>query len=523
MATMKCDLQAMNWLARVLDPTASFARLGDPNQEVDILRGLVERSSEMSRLRPLATIAGIGGTSEYMAGPKPTASTANKISSASDFMTAVRDRLAQRSWTALIVPSYDEEALDSFLCSEGFKASLVRQSGNKNGLILQPHCKSERAFDLTDVFPSFLAALGEATKWPGLLVWTQSSESVFLALPQAGEEMIQACATWIIARLVAMSPVNLKSLKEDYLKQFPAIKRRYSRVLHLLQISDVHLGSRIARQRLPRVQALIEKEVEQLRQSGSVRPIITGDLLNSPNDSNVDDAESFLYFLHSLKLDDPAIVLGNHDVRKSGIIGEDFKAALNLPTSPVVWIPDYMVGLVCFNSVIRGRLARGFIGEKQFMRLGTCIENQKDSSEYALIGLLHHHPMPVRNPGWLKIPFYARWLGRFFERTVELKDARQFRQFVTERSMRAVLHGHKHVPREGLLSKESAIPVFGCGSSVGKIKTRDGGPYISINVVTIDPAANKLVGRLLIEKFAGAGFEEERHERILRMDLVRHN
>lgn len=374
MDTQKVDLPALNWLARVLDPKSSLARLEDTAKETGILEDFLETSQDMSLLKPSTAVKGISRTREYMAGTDHV-DRRDSAASSSGLAMAVRDRFVDRPWTMLIVPSYEDRMLDSFLCSHDFRASLVKQMKGQNaGLILQPSDTSGGTLDLVDIFPSFLAALGEATKWPGLLVWTDRNRSVFLALPTSNTETIQSCAAWVISQLTAMSPINLQSLKTDYLRYFQTARSRYSDVLYLLQISDVHLGSRTASQRLWRLQALIEKEVGQLKLSGTVRPVITGDLLNTPGDHGLNDAESFLRFLHSLGIDDPVVVLGNHDVRRSGILSENFKAALSLPAKPVVWIPKYMVGLVCFHSIAEGKLARGYIGEKQFMKVGTQIE-----------------------------------------------------------------------------------------------------------------------------------------------------
>ena len=75
--------------------------------------------------------------------------------------------------------------------------------------------------------------------------------------------------------------------------------------------------------------------------------------------------------------------------------------------------------------------------------------------------------MKVTPPDWYKKPFYEQFRGSLFERTDELQDADTFLDFARQRSFTAVMHGHKHIPRLDMAPGD--IPVFGCGSSVGKV------------------------------------------------------
>jgi 3',5'-cyclic AMP phosphodiesterase CpdA len=195
-------------------------------------------------------------------------------------------------------------------------------------------------------------------------------------------------------------------------------------------------------------------------------------------------------------------------------LSENLRMVLRVPgaAARVTWYDDAKVGLVCANSVIDGRLARGHVGEQQLIDLGNEIDRKANSRDYVMLGAIHHHPTPVDHPEWYARPFYERILGRSFERTEALEDADLFLAFAEQRAFSAILHGHKHIPRVGKTPK-TGIPVYGCGSSVGKVATRDGTAYMSINVVTVDTSSGQVVGRLLAERIPGAGLvEERRHE-----------
>jgi hypothetical protein len=181
--------------------------------------------------------------------------------------------------------------------------------------------------------------------------------------------------------------------------------------------------------------------------------------------------------------------------------------ALQLPAkSEVHWFSEFRLGVVAFNSVVGGRLARGWIGERQFFDLGSQIDEHKNADEYCLLGVLHHHPIPVDIPAWYAKPFYERILGSGYSKTDDLEDADMFLEFANHRRFAAIVHGHKHIPR--VSHTPDNIPVFGCGSSVGKVATTSGRPLISINILTFDRSTNQVSGRLLVESVPGGGLKE---------------
>jgi hypothetical protein len=249
-------------------------------------------------------------------------------------------------------------------------------------------------------------------------------------------------------------------------------------------------------------------------------PVVSGDLMDTPDEENLDRVRTFLDFIRNLGTEEPIIVLGNHDVREDGYLSESLKSALRLPTHQVVWLDNLALGIICFNSVTEGRLARGFIGEAQFIDIGNEIDRHNQWRDYTLVSVLHHHPLPVERPDWYIQPFYERIFGRFFEKTEELEDAPAFRTFAEGRSFAAVLHGHKHIPRIDQ-TRPGEIPIYVCGSTIGKVIEKGGRTYMSINVVTIDTKAHQLAGCLLAERIPGAGLiEEKRHAAVHRRALT---
>jgi len=286
-------------------------------------------------------------------------------------------------------------------------------------------------------------------------------------------------------------------------------------ILHFLQLSDLHLGSSEASSRLPRVQQLVRNVVDELGSRSRIVPVVSGDLMDTPSDKHLHAVRAFWDFLSGLGTDEPALVLGNHDVRKDGFLNDRYKTAIKLPASKSIWFEEEKVGLLCINSVISGKLARGCIGEAQLMDLGNEIDRKKNSKDFKLIAMLHHHPLKVEYPEWYARPLYERILGSSFTKTDELEDAGAFLEFAKTRSLSAILHGHKHIPQVTVTSE--GIPIFGCGSTVGKVPTTDSSTYMSINIVSINNKSRTVSGRLLCERIPGGGLvEQSRHEIIVR-------
>lgn len=286
--------------------------------------------------------------------------------------------------------------------------------------------------------------------------------------------------------------------------------------LTLLQVSDIHLGSREANQRLFRVQHLVRDLVAELSGDCKILPVVSGDLMDTPTNENANQVLLFLDFISGLGTEPPLEIVGNHDVRRNGFLDPAHATAFRILDRGigVRWFEDSKVGVVSFNSVISGSLARGLVGEQQLRQIGTMLERKKNAADFSLLGVLHHHPTPVEIPDWYSQPFYARVLGAFAERTEELKDSARFLKFVDKKRLIALLHGHKHIPRIGFAGARH-IPVYGCGSTVGKVHAEPPSIYMSINVITLDTRRRRISGRLLAERIPGGGLvESKRHELI---------
>ncbi|MCC6969608.1 MAG: metallophosphoesterase [Phycisphaerales bacterium] len=504
---LRFDLACANWVAHLIEPDSRVPKLDMEGAEGEAVRMFLRQlrdnfmSSPRVEYRFSRLIHDIDLDWELRHRRRP------------ETVNMLRDFLGGRPWTALIVPSGTDESLDERLCSREFLRTLVEIRTEDPGLILQLDSPPSREVSLTDAFPAFRVAMARSAEWPGVLIWSGKDEAVFLPFNSHSIKDIERRCEWAFSHLAVTRGVDLEELENQYRREYPERSNR-KRLVNLLHVSDLHIGCREASIRLPRVQGFLRTIVAELGEDTAVVPVLTGDLLDTPDEGLLNEARGFIEFLSNLGTHEPIIVPGNHDVRNNGYLAENFKVLFRLPTNQVQWMNEHRVGLLPFNSVMEGKLARGSIGEAQLGDMGSAIDRQKDWKDFALFAILHHHPMPVERPDWHARRWYEAFIGDQFEKTVALEDAAQFLCFAETRKVAAVLHGHKHIPRADELPT-SRIPVYGCGSTVGKVPTKDGRPYMSVNVVTFDSDSRKVSTRLMAERMPGAGLEEsKRHERV---------
>ncbi len=433
-------------------------------------------------------------------------------------LAPLRYFLSGYPWVSLLLPSGTDPETDRLLTSRELLESLVEIRPDDPGLILQLETVPERMLPLSHVFSAFKIALASSNEWPGVLTWTPTGDGVFFPLPRQTSDARESLQ-WIFSHLAAASGVDLSLLKRQYDRHAPGAVRDRSKTLSLLHLSDVHLGSKVSARRMPRVQQIIRSIVAELGEDTPIVPVVTGDLMDTPDDSHLDALRAFLGFLQNLGVEDPLVTLGNHDVRTDGWLHPDYKNALQVAIRPIVWFDESEVALISFDSVRGGRLARGQIGERQMIDVGNALDQEgRERSRFARVGLLHHHPTPVDRPDWYHQPIWERLMGGAFQATEDLEDARTFLDWAKARQFAALLHGHKHIPR---VDATQGIVIVGCGSSVGKVQTPDAGrTYMSVNVVTIDTGTGKISCRLRAERIPGAGLETAETHELLYRDVV---
>jgi UDP-2,3-diacylglucosamine pyrophosphatase LpxH len=432
----------------------------------------------------------------------------------------LRDIFSKREWTAVLIPSGFQESLsaDQLLTSKFFLSKLSRTIKTEPHLILHLNEAPKRDFAITDIYPPFHSALSKSTRWPGILLWRRSDEPLFFPLPtEKPEDAIQ----WIFSRTddFATAPGHL--LTRLYLDAFPSCRIDAASRLTLVHLSDTHIGSKNSIERIIRVKDLLKDYVNENRGDSSVQFLLSGDVMQTPDESNVICANDFHDYLKDLQPcgQDPIFVLGNHDVRKKGVLRNRVASSSLVPAinTRIEWVPDHPVGILCWNSADGGRMARGKISEEQYRTIEERLNLLPGgTTNPILISLLHHHPLQWRRIDPEMHRFHIKTLGASlrkiigfaYEQMDGLTNAQEFIRFCDSHGVKVILHGHKHIPIAGKipgpLPENRPILIFGCGSSVGKNtymyrKLFNVNYEISMNEIVLDFRTHILSGRLMAE------------------------
>jgi len=508
-------LQSANWIAYVLDPRNQVPDLGDRDltkETLSVFLGNIIDGLYFSGRQHPAVVEKALGLRDAV----------RKRHGAryEDVVTALRDIFSAREWTAVLIPSGLDPSspADRLLTSKGFVAALSRAVRTSPHLILHLSDAPQADFAITDIYPPFQAALSRTARWPGVLLWRRSDEPLFLPLPT---DKAEDAVRWIFSKMDDLSEMPRYLLAHHYLAAFPSCAIWKDSRLTFLHLSDTHIGSRKSAERIVRVKDLLKSYVETSRDDTSVVFLVSGDILQTPDDANVICANDFYRFLADLnpRGQDPILVLGNHDVRRTGIWRNRAASSVLAPAGQtrVEWIRDHPVGVICLNSADRGMMARGRITGEQYHVVADRLTRPADGTPKPyLVSLLHHHPLQLHlvDPEMRRFhrkalgESFRKFIGSVYEHMDGLVDSQVFVRFCDSLGVKAILHGHKHIPVAGRipgrLLVNGPIPVFGCGSTVGKntyaYKKLFNVDYeISMNEIVFDFHARLLSGRLMVE------------------------
>ena len=509
------NLQSANWISYVLDRRNQIPDIADPN---------LVRSTLLVFLGNL--IDGLYFHDE---------SNANVIEKAvhmrdtvrgrlhhryDDIVMELRDIFSKREWTAVLIPSGLQEShpADPLLTSKAFLSKLSRTITTEPHLLLHLNETLQKDFTITDVYPPFHSALSKSTRWPGILLWRRTGEPLFFPLPS---EKPEDAIYWIFSRAdhLATTPGDL--LTHHYLDAFPSCRIDAGSRLTLLHLSDTHIGCKQSIERIVRVKELLKDYMNRNQGDSSVVFLLSGDIMQTPDENNVICANDFHDYLKDLQPggQDPIFVLGNHDVRRKGVLRNRPASSSLFPAfnARIEWIPDHPVGILCWNSSDGGTMARGRITGKQYRTIEERLNPfAGGKTNPVLISLLHHHPLQFRRIDPEMRRFHRKTLGASlrkyigfaYEHMDGLSNAQEFIRFCDSHGVKVILHGHKHIPIAGKipdhLLESPPILVFGCGSSVGKNtylyrKLFNVDYEISWNEIVLDFRTHLLSGRLMAE------------------------
>ena len=339
-------------------------------------------------------------------------------------------------------------------------------------LVLIPEVDSRetKQFEVLDPIPVFSTALDSISSWPGFLFWTRDGNSTFVPLMEGGYFLFQAMEIFDRQQHDFYSPSGLDNNLNYLFQQYRDKQVKNKKILHL---SDLHFGTDYAN----RNQRLLTAQIQNVVNSID-RIVITGDLMDSPNDANLNQFQNFndtiTNIIAGIK---PISITGNHDQRWMGIIGNNYQHITQLRSSGIEIDDNLKIVFLILNSSIGGRLAQGEVTIEQLTQVGTELLNAQNRKPeikcYLRILLIHHHPFPYEaNPKTTLQRFFQSINFLNEQNSLSLTDADLVHNWCVDWNIATILHGHKHKPRcltQNISHQRRSLDIMaiGCGSSLG--------------------------------------------------------
>ena len=254
----------------------------------------------------------------------------------------------------------------------------------------------------------------------------------------------------------------------------------YSYYLHL---SDLHLGSAHKFQALEALYESLNKLYPHLKSHHQLKFLISGDLMNTPSEKNMYQANDFMNVLKKHYRAKVSFVLGNHDMITIGLSmanrGKGKAIAYLLGEKIQVFEDDKLIVLK-IDSNMSGNFARGAIGSRQLAEIEYELSAIDHLEEYTIVAMLHHHVYPVVKSDFLKRKWNEHFIiGKLMDLSKALTDAKNFTMWLKDMHIRYVVHGHKHVP---FFMQRNGTYIISAGSATGSLK-ESVSKYLSYNVL----------------------------------------
>jgi hypothetical protein len=396
--------------------------------------------------------------------------------------------------------------------AELLRAAAIRfEYEFRDVLFLIPDSSEEgqRNLDFFNPVPGAAEICLYPERWPGLLLWEQSGESLFAPLESGMPHL---------AELAGGLP--FKNVKR-YLPHAPT--RKGVRLLHL---SDLHCGTRHTAKK----QAYLLSAIKDVFSEKYDRIIITGDLFNSPWTWKWREFENFRQMIRMVTNHDPILIPGNHDLRYRGTmvwrLGSMIRADGELEWKRLELDEENKCIFFCFNSAKKGNFARGEVVEDDLFDAGSEYQviaaRKPEIRNWLRIAIVHHHPykFDMKAEGWT-----ARILEKLHipeGRLVDMSESERFVTWCADRGVQLILFGHRHVQRriaqrirvrDGTNIEDVALTAIGCGTSLGA----EGLP-LSFSIVSWDPIGQRWGTEFYMDAHGG-GFKQATPERVSSFEI----
>lgn len=367
----------------------------------------------------------------------------------------------KNKYQVIVLSSFDyNESINAYLTS----TQIVKDLNSDKVRVINCHNLLKKD-DLSFYGPYkyFINALYQIDRWPGLLIF-KDDKCTFL--PVYTIKDIQD----------AMFKIEQNTIfSSKYLSPYDS---------YFIQLSDLHLRGKRKNKGCLALEESLDETCKQLRSYYSLKFLITGDLMNSPNRKNMYEASNFMKLLKNKYHGDVSFILGNHDVIVNGFNifkRQKSKVIAFLLNESIKVFEEEKIILIKIDSTVEGNLARGKVGQKQLDDIDEELANIHNLKDYTVVAMLHHHLFPITRDEFLK----QRWreklfVGKIMDTSKALVDSQELIEWFRKHQIQYVLHGHKHLP---YFTNHGGMYVIAAGSSCGSGAKENDSHYLSYNVL----------------------------------------
>ena len=408
----------------------------------------------------------------------------------------------------LILPGFENNELNSYLVNEENLKQWLSYESFLSYLIIQlKENPNSNEFNVFDSFEHYPLALDRIDEWPGVLIWEN------YRFPTFKREKNPSRGVFVpIQNKKDLNRIFEKLSFEKYffnsiLKEFG--NSRNNNIVDIIHLSDIHVGSKNEELKHRRLFHILENHKMKYHGREKILTLISGDLVDSPNEDNYIKYKNFESTLKRIGFENIFTVLGNHDYNEDGYktSGRKAKNAIQQlsDNNSVEIIESHKLILIRINSNMEGALAQGEVGKEQLSEIGNQLDLIPALESYCLIIMLHHHPFELERPHWMRKALFERILGDYFiNKSLKLKDSEYFINWLKQRNIEFVLHGHKHIP---LLFQRENLNIISAGSSTGSIiHSEKDKTFLPYNVIRYDLNKKRPISAsILYEDILGSG------------------
>jgi len=354
---------------------------------------------------------------------------------------------------------------DSFMTCSKTLQKLIHGFPNEHCLIIQPTKRLEKnSLVVYDAFPYLDVALRHIDMWSAVLFWDNNSNFVFVPIESE-------CELYEVYTLACKTSDNSFEKLKEWIKS----RNNWMFSHYYFHLSDFHLEAQSIPLAEHILRTLINKQIECISNENNdftLDFVMTGDAVQVPSIQDVSVFSNFSEYMSeyisnkSYRLAVP----GNHDANFTRVILEhqDYLFKSWCEDFPKIVINEHAkLVFLLFNSNTNNNFKDGEIGTQQLIAMDNKLSSINGIEGYKMVAILHHNIKAIPNPSQQESKWHKKLIPLDVRNVVyKLRDSKVFIEWLYEKKVKLILHGHRHVP---FIDESDGIMIIACGSSTGKV------------------------------------------------------